>query len=149
MYESCLSYFGIGEQKQTLTFANRFIALKIFSLKNYIHLRAIYEAFLSVWLRYLRNMCSERINQPFRGRVNNSLNQCFECSNMPMFQSRSESSHCPGGEDWSVFCLLLWVCVPQSQLKNENQPFAWKCCVREYLLLDLAYHWTAIQSTAV
>ena len=48
------------------------------------------------------------------------------------------------------FCVVLVVRLRNVQFFRKNRrSFAWKCFVREQLLLDLAYLETPIQSTAV
>ena len=101
-------------------------------------------------------------------------NRCFECSKMELLEPMCESSHCRGEEwfvlgDWFswflgrqlankwlctahnwLFCFILVVLLRHVQFFGRNRrSFAWKCFVREQLLLDLVHLETPIQSTAV
>ena len=69
LYEGCLLYFGIREQKQILIIALLFF--KIFSIKINTHLLAfepIVEALLPLRLKYAQNMHYEHINCFFKYR---------------------------------------------------------------------------------
>ena len=106
--------------------------------------------------------------------ADDSSNRCFECSKMLLFEPMCESSHCRG-EAWSVFggwftwflgrqLANKWLCTTQNWLfcivlvvrlrhvqffRKNSRSFAWKCFVREQLLLNLAYLETPIQSSAI
>ena len=91
---------------------------------------------------------------------------------MQLFQLMCESLHCRGKE-WSVYggwfpdflednwqtngclplridCVVLVVRLRHGQSFRKNRrSFAWKCFVREQLLLDLAHLETPIQSTTI
>ena len=62
-------YFGIREQKQILIIGNCFIIFSKYSpIKIETFLHAFEPIVQALWLRYLQNMHSERINRFFRFR---------------------------------------------------------------------------------
>ena len=107
--------------------------------------------------------------------ADDSLNRCFECLKMQLLEPICEESpHCRS-EEWTVFggwfswflgiqMANKWLCFTQNWLfcvvlavrlwhvqffRKNRRSLAWKCFVREQLLLDLAHLETPIQSTAV
>ena len=90
--------------------------------------------------------------------ANDSSNWCFERSKMQWYVFCGWFSWFLGRQlankwlcntqNW-LFCIVLVVRLRHVQFSRKNRrSFAWKCSVREQLLLDLAHLETPIQSTA-
>ena len=158
------------------------MCFKIFPIKiqTLLHaLEPIIEALLPLWLRYIRNMHSERINRFFRCRKTLTSHFIFYIREQKKTHSVPSQDYTADvlsrGEKWSVFggwfswflvrqlankwlyttqywlfCVVLVVRLRHVQFFRKNsRSFAWKCFVCEQLLLDLAHLETLLQSTAV